>query len=194
MVCYVNISLLKNVVYITIHLCIPLSVSVKFSHSVVSNSLRPHKLQHARPPCPSPTPGVHPNPRPSSWWRHPTISSSVAPSPPALNLSQHQGLFQWVGFSHQGGYKCWSFHFSISPSSDYSRLISFTIGWFDLVIQGTLKSFLQHQFESINSSMLSLLYSPALTSIHDYWKNQSCDYTDLCWPSLCFLICCLGLP
>ena len=50
------------------------------------------------------------------------------------------------------------------------------------------------QFESINSSMLSLLYSPALTSIHDYWKNQSCDYTDLCWPSLCFLICCLGLP
>ena len=53
--------------------------SVQFSHSVVSNSLRPHELQHARPPCPSPTPGVYPNSCPSSWWCHPTISSSVIP-------------------------------------------------------------------------------------------------------------------
>ena len=59
----------------------------------MSDSLQPHEPQHTRPPCPSPTPRVHPNPCPSSWWCHPTISSSVAPSPPALNLSQHQGLF-----------------------------------------------------------------------------------------------------
>ena len=55
--------------------------------------------QHARPPCPSPTPRVHPNPRPLSWWCHPTISSSVIPFS-RLNLSQHQGLFQWVSSSH----------------------------------------------------------------------------------------------
>ena len=53
--------------------------SVQFSHSVVSDSLRPHEPQHARPPCPSPTPGVHPNPCPLSQWCHPTISSSVLP-------------------------------------------------------------------------------------------------------------------
>ena len=75
--------------------------SVKSSHSVVSDSLRPHGLQHASPPSPSPTPGVHPNPCPSSRWCHPAISSSVIPSPHALNLSQDQGLFQWVSSSHQ---------------------------------------------------------------------------------------------
>ena len=57
--------------------------TVQFSHSVVSESLRPHELQHARPPCPSPTPGVHPNSCASSRWCHPAISSSVVPSPPA---------------------------------------------------------------------------------------------------------------
>ena len=68
--------------------------------------------------------------------------------------------------------KYWNFSFSISPSSDYSGLISFRTDWFDLPnVQGTLKSLLQHQFESINSSALSLLYSPALTSVHDYWKT-----------------------
>ena len=85
----------------------------------MSNSLWPHEPQHARPPCPLPTPGVHPNPRPLSRWCHPTvlssvihptilssvvhptILSSVVPSPPALNLSQHQGLFKWVSSSHQ---------------------------------------------------------------------------------------------
>ena len=64
--------------------------------SVVSDSLWPHEPQHARPPCPSPTPRVrHPNPRPLSWWCHPTISSSVTPSPPAFRLPQHKSLFQW---------------------------------------------------------------------------------------------------
>ena len=74
--------------------------SIKLFRSAVSDSLGPHGLQHARPPCPSPTPEVHPNSCPSSLWCHPTISS-VVPSPPALNLSQHQGLFQWVSSSHQ---------------------------------------------------------------------------------------------
>ena len=72
--------------------------------------------------------------------------------------------------------KYWSFSFSIRPSNEYLGLTSFRIDWFDLLaLQGTLKSFLQHQFESINSSALSLLYGPTLTSVHDYWKNHSFD-------------------
>jgi len=72
--------------------------SVQFNHSGVSYSLQPHDLQHARPPCPSPTPGVHSNSCPSSQWCHPTMSS---PFPPAPNPSQHQSLFQWVNSSHE---------------------------------------------------------------------------------------------
>ena len=76
--------------------------SVRFSHSVMSHSLRPHESQHARAPCPSPTPGVYSNSCPSSWWCHPAISCSVvSPSPPAPNPSQHQSLFQWVSSSHE---------------------------------------------------------------------------------------------
>ena len=74
--------------------------SVQFSRWVVSDSLQPHELQHTRPPCPQPTPGIHPDPCPLSRWCHPTIPSS-SPFLSALNLSQHQGLFQWVSSSHQ---------------------------------------------------------------------------------------------
>ena len=73
----------------------------QFSCSVMSNSLQPHEPQHARPPCPSPTPGAYPNSCPLSQWCHPAISSSVVPSPPALYLSQHHGLFKWVSSLHQ---------------------------------------------------------------------------------------------
>ena len=72
----------------------------QFSSVIQLCLLRPHGLQHARPPYPSPTPGVYPNSCPLSWWCHPTISSSVAHSP-ALNPSQHQGLFQWIGSLNQ---------------------------------------------------------------------------------------------
>jgi len=78
------------------------------------------------PPCPSPTPRVYSNPCPLSWWCHPTISSSASPSPPTFKLSQHQGLFKWVNSSHQVA-KVWSFSLSISPSNEYSGLISFRI-------------------------------------------------------------------
>ena len=79
--------------------------SVQFSRSVVSDSLRPHESQHARPPCPSPTPGVHPNSHPSSWWCHPAISSSVVPfssCPQSLPVSESfpmSQLFAWGGQS-----------------------------------------------------------------------------------------------
>ena len=91
----------------------------------------------------------------------------------------------------------WSFCFNISPPNEHPELISFRMDWLDLLgVQGTLKSLESSptpQFKSINSSALSFLYSPTLTSIHDYWKNYSFDYMDLCWQSnVCFQICCLG--
>ena len=99
--------------------------SVQFSHSVVSDSLRPHESQHARPPCPSPTPGVHPDLRPSSQWCHPAISSSVVPF-----SSCHQSLPASESFSNESTLcmrwpKYWSFSFSIIPSKETPGLISF---------------------------------------------------------------------
>ena len=78
--------------------------------------------------------------------------------------------------------KYWSFSFSISPSNEHPGLISFRMDWLDLLaVQGTLKSLLQQpKLENINSSVLSLLYGPTLTSIHDYWKNHGFGYRDLC--------------
>ena len=76
-------------------------LSVQFNHSVMPSSLRPHEPQHARPPCPSPTPRVYPNPCPLSWWCHPAISSSVIPFSSCPQSLQHQSLFQWVNSSHQ---------------------------------------------------------------------------------------------
>ena len=75
--------------------------SVQFSSVAQSNSLWPHELQQARPPCPSPTPRVHSNSCSSSRWCHPDISSSVIPFFPCPNPSQHQSLFQWVNPSHE---------------------------------------------------------------------------------------------
>ena len=110
--------------------------SIQFSHSVMSDSLRPHESQHARPPCPSPTPRVHSDSvhRVSDVIQqsHPLSS----PSPPAPNPSQHQSLFQWVNSSH-GWPKYWSFSFSIIPSKEIPGLISFRIEYhnFTLLLQ-----------------------------------------------------------
>ena len=99
----------------------------------------------------------------------------MAPFPPAFNLFQHQ-VFSNESVLHIRWPKYWSFSFSISPSNEYLGLISFRIDWLDLLaVQGTLKSLLQHQFKSINSSALSFLHSPTLTPIQDYWKNHSLD-------------------
>ena len=111
---------------------------------------------HIRLPCPSPTLRVYSNSCPlSSDAIKPSHPLSSA-SPPAFNLSQHQGLFQGVSSSHQVA-KYWSFSFSISPSNEYSGLISFRMDWLDLlVVQGTLKSLLQHC-----SSKASILWCSA---------------------------------
>ena len=130
--------------------------SVQFSCSVISNSLQPHGLQHASPPCQLPTPGVYPNSCPLRQWCHPTIAFSVIPFSSPFNLSQYQGLsnesvlpIRWP--------KSRSFSFSISPSSEYSGLKSFRMDWLNhLEVQGTLKSLLQH-----HSSKTSILQCSA---------------------------------
>ena len=124
--------------------------SVLFSRSVVSDSLRPHELQHARPPCPSPTPRIHSNPRPSSQWCHLAISSFVIPFsscphlfPPSIFPSIR--VFSNESTLHMRWPKYWSFSFSVIPSKDHPGLISFRMDWLDLLaVQGTLKSLLQH--------------------------------------------------
>ena len=103
----------------------------------------------------------------------------VAPSPPAFTLFQHQGLFKWVSSSHLVA-KELSFGFSISPSNEYSGLISFGKDCLDLLTVQELSSvFSNTTFKSIISSALSFLYSLTFTSIHDYWENHSFDKTDL---------------
>ena len=135
---------------------VPIS-SVQFSHSVVSISLWPHEPQHARPPCPSPTPGVHPNPRPLSRWCHPTISSSIVPISSCPQSLPASGAFPMSQLFTSGGQSIGASAFSISPSNEYSGLIAFRMDWLDLLaVQGTLKSLLQH-----HSSKASILQHSA---------------------------------
>ena len=111
----------------------------------MSNHLRPHGLQHARLPCPSPTPGAYSNSGPLSQWCPPTISSSVIPFSSCLQSFPASGFFPNESVLHIRWPKYWSFSFNISPSNSYSGLISFSMDWFDLLaLQGTLKSLLQH--------------------------------------------------
>ena len=118
--------------------------SVQFSRLVVSNSLQPHESQYARPPCPSPTPGVY---QAHVHWvsdaiqpSHPLSSPSPpAPVPPSIRLFSNESTLRmrWP--------KYWSFSFSISPSNKHPGLISFRMDWLDLLaVQGSLKSLLQH--------------------------------------------------
>ena len=112
--------------------------SVQFSCSVVSNSLRPHESQHTRPPCSSPTPGVHSDSRPSSPWCHPAISSSVVTF---SSCPQSLPVFSNESTLHMRWPKYWSFSFSIIASKEIPGLISFRMDWLDLLaVQGTLKS------------------------------------------------------
>ena len=147
-------------------------IIVQFSCSVMSDSLWPHGLQHTRLPCPSPYPGSCSNSCPSSQWYHPTISSSCHSLllPPSVFSSIR--VFSNESVLHIKWPKYWSFSFRISPSNEYSGLISSRMDSLDLLtVQRTLKSSPTPQFKSINSLALSFLYGPALISIHDHQKK-----------------------
>ena len=144
-----------------------------FSCSVMSDSLWPHEPQHARPPCPSPTTRVYPNPCPVSRWCHP---SSVVPfSCPQSFLAS--GSFPVSQLFASGGQ-------NIGVSASTSVLLMNTqdwsplgwTGWISLKSKGLSRVFSNTAFQKHQFSALSFLYSPTLTSIHDYWKNHSLAY------------------
>ena len=127
--------------------------SVQFSCSVVSDSLQPHEPQHARPPCPSPTPRVHPNSCPLSRWCHPTISSSVIPFSFCPQRFPTSGSFQMSQIFASGGQNTGvAASTSVLPMNTQEWSPLGWTGWISLQLQGTLKSLLQH-----HSSKASIL-------------------------------------
>ena len=138
----------------------------------MSDFLRPHELQHARPPCPSPTPRVHPN---SVHWVGDAIQPShslSSPSPPAFNHSSIR-VFSNESPLHIRWPKYWSFSFNISPSNEHPGLISFRMDWLDLLeVQGTLKSFLQH-----HSSKVSILRRSAFFTVQLWHPHMTTGNT-----------------
>ena len=142
--------------------------SVQFSCSVVSDSLRPHGLQHARLSCLSPTPRACSNSSSLSQWCHPTISSSVIPFCSCLQSFPASGSFQLSQFFPLGGQ-------SIGVSASTSVLPQDGLVGSPCSPKDSQESSPTPQFKSINSSALSFLYSPTLTSVYDYWKNHNFD-------------------
>ena len=149
---------------------------IQFSRSVVSDSLWPHGPQHARPPCPSPTPEVYPHSCPLSWWCHWTISSSVLPftscpqSFPASRSFQMSQLFtsggQNIGVSALTSVL-------LMNTQDWSPL-GWTV-WISLQFKGLSRVFSNTTVQKHQFFGASFLHSPTLTSTHDYWKNHSFD-------------------
>ena len=143
--------------------------SVQFSRSVVSDSLRPHELQHARPPCPSSTPGVHPNRCPSSHLILCRPHLFLPSIPPSIRVFSNESALciRWPNY--------WSFSLNISPSNEHPGLISFRMDWLDLLaVQGTLKSLLQH-----HSSKASILWHSAFFIVqlsHPYMTTVKWSY------------------
>ena len=171
-----------------------LSSLLQFSCSVVSDSLWPHEPQHARPPCPSPTAGVCPNPSPLSWKCHPIISSSVVPFSSCPQSFLASGSFPMSQLFASGGQSIGVSASGITLSNEHTGPISFRMDGLDLLaVQGTLKSLVQH-----HSSKSSILQCSAFFIIqlsHPYMTTGKTialsrwTFVDKC---LCFLTCCLG--
>ena len=146
---------------------------VQFIRSVVSDSLRPHGLQHARLPCPSLTLGVNSNSCPLSRWCHLTILSSVVPFSSCLQSFPTSGSFPMSQFFASSGQSIGvSASASVLPKNIHSGLISFRIS---LHSKGLSRVFSHTTVQNHQFLALSFLYSPTLTSIHNYWKNHSFD-------------------
>ena len=149
--------------------------SVQFSHSIVSDSLRSNGLQHARHPCPTPTPATYSSSCPSSWWCHPTISSSVFPFS-CLQSFPGSGSFPMNKFFTSGGQSIGvSDSASVLPMNIEDWFPLGWTGWISLQSKWLSRVFSNTTVQKHHSLALSFLYSPTLTSIHDYWKNHSFD-------------------
>ena len=149
----------------------------QFSHSVVSDSLRPHELQHTRPPCPSPTPGVYLNSCPLSRWCHPTISSSVIPFSSRLQSFPVSGSFPVSQFFASGGQSIGvSASASVLPMDIQDWFHLGWTGWISLQSKGLSRVFSQYHSSKVSVFQCSAFFIvPALTSIRDYWKNHPFD-------------------
>ena len=157
-------------------ICKIFRMCIQFSCSVVSNSLRPHELQHARPPCPSPISGVYLNSCPLSRWCHPTTSFSIVPFSSRLQSFPASGFFQMNQFFPSGGQRIGvSASASVLPMNIQDWFSLEWTGWISLLSKGLSRVLSTPQFKSISYLVLSFLYSPTLTSIHDYWENHSFD-------------------
>ena len=151
--------------------------SVQFSRSVKSDSLPPHELQHAKPPCPTPTPGVHSDSRPLSQWCHPAISSSVIPfssCPQSLPASQSSPMSQLFPLGGQSTGVSEIQHDSLQRNPRADLLQNGLVGS-PCSPRHSQESSPTPQFKSISTSAFSFPHSPTLTSIHDHWKNHSLD-------------------
>ena len=147
--------------------------TVQFSHSVM---LWPHGLQHTRLPCPSPTPRACSNSCPSSQWCLPTISSSVVPFSSCLQSFVVSGSFPLSQIFASGGQSIGASASASVPPVNIQDWYPLGLTHFiSMLSRDSQESSPTPQFKSINSLVLSLLHSPTLTSIHDYWKNHSCD-------------------
>ena len=159
-----------------------LALLLMFSHLVMSDSLQPHELQHARLPCPSPTPGACSNSCSLSQWCHPTISPSVIP----FSLPQHQDLFQWVGSSHQVVKVLKLQHQSLQWIFRVDSLYDGQV-WFLCSPRDSQESSPASQFESINSLVLNLPYGASHIHIWLLEKPQLWLYRPLSAMSLLFI-------
>ena len=146
--------------------------SVQFSHSVVSNTLWPHGLQHARPPCPSATVRVYSNSWLLSWWCHATIASSVVPFSSHLQSCPASGLFQGVSSSHQVAVSASA---SVLPMNIQNWFPLGWTYWISLMSKGLSKVFYNTTVQKHQFFSTQLLLGTTLTSIHDHWKNHSLD-------------------
>ena len=136
-----------------------------------------HEQKHARLSCASPPPRVGSNSHPLSWWCHPTNSSSVIPFSSCLQSFPASGSFPMSSLFASGGQSIGASASALVPPMNIQYWFPLELtGLISLQSKGSHESSLAPQFESINSSMLSLLYGPALTTIHDYWKNHRFDY------------------
>ena len=147
----------------------------------MSDSLRPHGLQHVRLPCPSPTPGVYPNSCPSSRWCHPTISSSVIPFSSCLQSFPVSGSSPMSQFFASGGQSIGvSASASVLPMNIQDWFPLGWTGWISLPSKGFSRVFSNITVQKHQFLLLSFLYIPTLTSVHEYWKNYNFDYMDIC--------------